>query len=225
MVGVADQSRGPMKKITTLDDPRYVKALSHPLRVRILAILEERTASPVQLAELLGASLGVVSYHVRTLERFGLIKLVRTNPVRGAVEHHYRANERPTISDESWGGAGPVAKQAYLSSFLQQVAAYTNTAAAGGGFDRADAHFSRTVAKLDAKGWAQLAKVCEQLLAKIDSIEADAAKRIAKDPHADGIVDAGLVVMLFEATRLAPPAPRRRRTSRPKTASASRRSD
>lgn len=209
-----------MKKITTLDDPRYVKALSHPLRVRILAILEERTASPVQLAELLDASLGVVSYHVRTLERFGLIKLVRTNPVRGAVEHHYRANERPTISDESWGNAAPVAKQAYLSSFLQQVAAYTSAAAAAGGFDRADAHFTRTVAKLDAKGWAQLAKACEQLLEKIDTIEADAAKRIAKDPHADGIVDAGLVILLFEAVRLAAPAPKRRRTRRPKQAAA-----
>jgi DNA-binding transcriptional ArsR family regulator len=213
-----------MKKITTLDDPRYVKALSHPLRVRILAILEERTASPVQLAELLDASLGVVSYHVRTLERFGLIKLVRTNPVRGAVEHHYRANERPTISDEGWADAAPIAKQAYLSSFLQQVSAYTSASAAAGGFDRPDAHFTRTVAKLDAKGWAQLAKACEQLLGKIDAIEAEAAKRIAKDPHADGIVDAGLVIMLFEAARLAPPQPKRRRARRPKAASV-RRSD
>lgn len=204
-----------MKKITQLDDPRYVKALSHPLRVRILAILEERTASPVQLAEQLGASLGVVSYHVRTLERLGLIKLVRTNPVRGAVEHHYRANPRPTISDEGWAAAAPVAKQAFLSSFLQQVSAYTNAAAASGGFDRADAHFTRTVARLDAKGWSQLAKACEQLLGKIDSIEADAKKRIAKDPHADGIVDAGLVVMLFEAARLAAPEPKRQRARRP----------
>jgi DNA-binding transcriptional ArsR family regulator len=222
MVGAADQSRGRMKKITTLDDPRYVKALSHPLRVRILAILEERTASPVQLAELLEASLGVVSYHVRTLERFGLIKLVRTNPVRGAVEHHYRANERPTISDEGWENAAPVAKQAFLSSYLQQVGAYTNAAAASGGFDRSDAHFSRTVAKLDGKAWSQLAKACEQLLAKIDTIEAEAAKRIAKDPHAEDIVDAGLVIMLFEATRLAPAAPRRRRTSGRKRTAVSR---
>jgi len=204
-----------MKKITQLDDPRYVKALSHPLRVRILAILEERTASPVQLAEQLGASLGVVSYHVHTLERLGLIKLVRTNPVRGAVEHHYRANPRPTISDEGWAAAAPVAKQAFLSSFLQQVSAYTNAAAAAGGFDRADAHFTRTVARLDAKGWSQLAKACEQLLGKIDSIEADAKKRIAKDPHADGIVDAGLVIMLFEAARLAAPEPKRQRARRP----------
>ena len=200
-----------MKKITTFDDPRYVKALSHPLRVRILAILDERTASPVQLAEILDASLGVVSYHVRTLERLGLIRLVRTNPVRGAVEHHYRANPRPTISDEGWGAAPPVAKQAYLSSLLQQAFAYANAAAAAGGFDRSDAHFTRTVAKLDAKGWVQLAKACEQLLTKIDSIEAESAKRIAKDPHAEGIVDAGLVMMMFEAARLAAPEPKPRR--------------
>jgi DNA-binding transcriptional ArsR family regulator len=222
MVGTRRPAPGPLKKITTLDDPRYVKALSHPLRVRILAILEERTASPVQLAEQLDASLGVVSYHVRTLERLGLIKLVRTNPVRGAVEHHYRANPRPTISDDGWDAAPPVAKQAYLSSFLQQVGAYTSAAAAAGGFDRADAHFTRTVAKLDAKGWAQLARACEQLLAKIDTLEAESAKRIAKDPHAEGIVDAGLVMMLFEAARLAPPEPKRRRTRRSQSTGARR---
>jgi len=28
-----------MKPITNIDDPRYVKAWSHPLRVRILAML------------------------------------------------------------------------------------------------------------------------------------------------------------------------------------------
>jgi hypothetical protein len=166
----------------------------------------------------LDASLGVVSYHVRTLERLERVKLVRTNPVRGAVEHHYRARARPTVSDEGWGNAAPVAKQALLSSFLQQVGTYTNAAAAAGGFDRADAHFTRTVAKLDAKGWVQLAKACEQLLAKIDKVEAESAKRIAKDPHADRIVDAGLVIMLFEAVRLAAPEPKRRRTRRPKSA-------
>ena len=75
-----------MRPVTSIDDPRYVKAMSHPLRVRILAILQERTASPVELAQVLEGTLGTVSYHVRTLERFGLIKLVRTTPVRGAVE-------------------------------------------------------------------------------------------------------------------------------------------
>jgi DNA-binding transcriptional ArsR family regulator len=194
-----------MTKPTTLNDPRYIKALSHPLRVRILAILEERTASPVQVARLLDANLGVVSYHVRTLERLGLIKLVKETPSRGAVEHHYRAHRRPTISDEAWGQAAPIAKQAYVSSFLQQVGAYTSRAAAAGGFDRANAHFTRTVAKLDQTGWDQLAKACERLLGEIDDIEQQSAKRRAEDPHAEEVLDVGLVIMLFEASRLSSP--------------------
>ena len=61
------------KPIANIDDPRYVKALAHPLRVRILAILEERPASPVELSRMLGSNLGVVSYHVRTLFDLGLL--------------------------------------------------------------------------------------------------------------------------------------------------------
>jgi DNA-binding transcriptional ArsR family regulator len=64
-----------VKPIKNIDDPRYVKALSHPIRVRVLALLEERMASPVELAEVLGVSLGSVSYHVRNLHRLGLIEL------------------------------------------------------------------------------------------------------------------------------------------------------
>jgi DNA-binding transcriptional ArsR family regulator len=74
-------------------DPRVVKALSHPLRVRILSILGARVASPTQLAEETGEPLGNVSYHVRTLAGLGLIELVSTVPRRGVLEHRYRAVE------------------------------------------------------------------------------------------------------------------------------------
>src|SRR5258708_15703347 len=100
-----------MKPITNIDDPRYVKAMSHPLRVRILAMLDERTASPVELAGWLGASLGTVAYHVRTLERMGLVELVRETRVRGAVEHHYRSCARPTVTDEPSAPAPADAQQ------------------------------------------------------------------------------------------------------------------
>ena len=72
-------------------EPHAVKALAHPLRVRALAILTEREASPSELAEELDEPLGNVSYHVRLLHDLGLIELVRTTPRRGAIEHHYRA--------------------------------------------------------------------------------------------------------------------------------------
>src|SRR4051794_37828743 len=92
--------RMPPKKTVKPDrsiDPRLIKVFAHPLRVRILAILEQRVASPSEIAGELDASLGVVSYHVRRLEALGLIKLVRTTPRRGAVEHHYRADAKHHI--------------------------------------------------------------------------------------------------------------------------------
>ena len=98
-----------MKPVTNIDDPRYVKAMSHPLRVRILAMLDERTASPVELAGWLDASLGTVAYHVRTLERMGLVELVHETRVRGAVEHHYKSVERPRVSDDAWAAAPAIA--------------------------------------------------------------------------------------------------------------------
>lgn len=194
-----------MKPIKSIDDPRYVKALSHPLRVRILAILDERKASPNQLAGWLGASLGTVAYHVRTLEKFGLVELVDETRVRGAIEHHYRARQRPTVTEHGWADASPIAKQAAVGSALELMREYAGASAAAGGFDRGDAHLSRTMMRLDAKGFAQLAKACDKLLAQADKIEADAATRIARDPHADDIVDAALGVLFFEAIKLSDP--------------------
>src|SRR4029079_7860458 len=96
--------------IENISDPRLVRAMSHPLRVRILAILDERTASPIEMSRMLRASLGVVAYHVRTLHRLGLLALEREAQVRGAVQRFYRARQRPTVSAEAWAQAPPVAK-------------------------------------------------------------------------------------------------------------------
>ena len=61
-------------------DPRLMKALSHPLRQRILQALNQRVASPAELSEELGESLGNVSYHVKILAELEAIELVRTAP-------------------------------------------------------------------------------------------------------------------------------------------------
>src|SRR3954471_23705696 len=130
---------------TAIDDPRYVKALSHPLRVRILGMLQERTASPVELADWLGARLGTRASHVRALHQLDLIELVDETRVRGAVAHHYRAKERPQLSDDAWSQASPMAKQAAVGATLQTIDEYARASAASGGFDRSDANLSRVV--------------------------------------------------------------------------------
>lgn len=195
------------KPLANIDDPRYIKAMGHPIRVRLLAMLAERTASPRELAERLGMSLGVIAYHVRTLYELGLLELVEETRVRGAVQHHYRARERPRVSDEAWGQATQIAKQAAVGSTLQIIDEYSRASAAQGGFDRADAHISRTSMRLDQKGWDQAAKAYLKLLEQLQRIEASAEQRVSKDPHAEDITNASLVLMLFESVRLSDQQP------------------
>ena len=173
-----------MKPITNIDDPRYVKAMSHPLRVRILAMLDERTASPVELAGWLGSSLGTVAYHVRTLERMGLIELVHETRVRGAVEHHYRSCRAPApVSDQAWEAAPAIAEQAAVSASLQTIDAYARAASAAGGFDHGNSHLTRTQLTLDARGWNELSRACLRLLEQVNRIEDSAKERMELNPH------------------------------------------
>jgi DNA-binding transcriptional ArsR family regulator len=85
----------PRKSNEATLDRRLIKALGHPVRVRALEVLNVRVASPSELAKELGEPLGNVAYHVKILEENDAIELVRTAPVRGALEHFYRAKVRP----------------------------------------------------------------------------------------------------------------------------------
>jgi DNA-binding transcriptional ArsR family regulator len=184
-----------------VDDPAHVQAMSHLVRVRIMAFLQERQASPTQLSEWLAASLGSVSYHVRKLHELGLIELVDETRVRGAVEHHYRAKRRVTPTAEEWANPSPVAKQATVSSQLGMLEAHTHAAGVAGGFDGPNAVIARKLARLDAKGCIALGSEARKFLERVDKIEAEAAKRLAKAGDADA-VDAGVVLLGFESPSL-----------------------
>jgi DNA-binding transcriptional ArsR family regulator len=184
--------------ISDIEDPRYVKALSHPLRVRILSMLEERDASPVQLAEHLDATLGTVAYHVRTLERLGLIEMVATHQRRGATEHVYAAREHPRFSDSAWASTNPMAKHVMIASALSQVGEFATQSAAAGGFDRSEASLTRNTLHLDAEGFTELADATRRWQQEVASVEAAAAGRMGSSGEVP--LNAGLVTMLFEAT-------------------------
>jgi DNA-binding transcriptional ArsR family regulator len=188
---------------SSFDEPSLVKALAHPMRVSILARLQERRATPRELAGWLDASLGAVSYHVRTLHKLGLIELVATTQVRGAIAHHYRAKERPRFSDESWAAASPVVKQAAVAATLATISEYTHASADADGFERDEARLQRGRLRLDEQGWKAAAEACVRLVGRLVDIEATAAERMAKNPHADGVSDGTVAIMLFEALKRA----------------------
>jgi DNA-binding transcriptional ArsR family regulator len=193
-------AQGTAKKpISDVADPRYAKALAHPLRVRILSMLEERNASPVQLSEHLDATLGTVAYHVRTLERLGLIEMVATHQRRGATEHVYAAREHPRFSSRAWAVTHPMTKHMMVASTLSQIGEVASQSAAGG-FDRAEAVIVRDTLELDDAGWAQLAEATRRWRDEAAAIERDSGKR--RKRSGGECQRAGLVVLLFEAATL-----------------------
>src|SRR4051794_11417164 len=185
------------KRITHLSDENLVRALAHPLRARILGILEERRASPRELADELDAPLGTVSYHFRTLAQLKLIKLVKKTPRRGAIEHHYEAVGPARVSDAAWAATPAIVKDEMVRSALGDLARSVNEAAALGGFDRADSHLTRSHLTLDDRGWLELGDALMKLMAKAEKIEAASQKRLRRPDHGEERRST-LVMMLFE---------------------------
>jgi DNA-binding transcriptional ArsR family regulator len=186
-----------VKAITNLNEPSLVRALAHPLRAQLLGVLQERRASPRELAEEFDVPLQNVSYHVRRLADLKLIKLVKKTPRRGAIEHHYEATSAAAISDQTWGAAPSIVKKAMVASALDEVGRSVGEAAAVGGFDRPDAHLSRNRVVLDDRGWEELADALMKLIERANRISEQSEQRLKRADH-EGERRASLVMMLFE---------------------------
>jgi DNA-binding transcriptional ArsR family regulator len=109
------------------------KALSHPLRMRILRLCLDQAMTNKQLAEWLGKDPGTVLHHVRTLVKTGfLIPDEVRQGEKGALEKPYRATGMSwTLSlEESPVPAGRDA-QAMLEAFRAELAEAGPDAASG----------------------------------------------------------------------------------------------
>jgi DNA-binding transcriptional ArsR family regulator len=189
-------------------DQRIMKALSHPLRVRMLTLLNQKVSSPSELAHELDEPLGNVSYHMRFLADLKMVKLVRTEPRRGAVEHYYQALEPPQVSGDDWAQLPASLRRALSDGVLGQIAKDLNSAAKNGGFDRDNMHVSRKTMLLDQQGWDELSSVLTDLERRARAIQDQSAKRLKKAGDSAGIPTA-LAMMQFEGGMAE--APRRSR--------------
>ena len=183
-----------------LVDPRIAKALSHPMRARILGILDERVASPNEIAEMIDERLPNVSYHVRALLDLGCIELVDTAQRRGAIEHYYKAVVRPFFSDRDWKRLPRSGRQAISDVALKVVWEDVSAAMKAGTFDsRSDRHLSHNDITLDEQGWREVRDVLAGVLDEVNKIEAASASRL-KQSGEDG-VSTTVVAMQFESPR------------------------
>src|SRR3954453_3077894 len=132
---MAEAETHPAKDSGELDEA-LLRAISHPLRHRLLGMLDGRTASPNMLARELGLPPGRGVYPIRRLSDPGAIELVRTEPRRGALEHFYRAVTTVWFSESDWQKLPRSARRGILGQNLQHIFSSVPAAAGGGRWGR-----------------------------------------------------------------------------------------
>jgi len=161
-------------------DQRLVRALGHPLRVKILEVVQLRKASPSELTDLLEAPLGNVAYHVRVLEKCGCIEQIATARRRGAVEHYFRARPRSYIGHQDWRKVPKSLRDgvtgAALGTFFDKAA---DALEAGTMDARDDTTLNWMPMAVDEAGWAEVTAVFEAVTNRLEAIHALCRRRMA----------------------------------------------
>jgi DNA-binding transcriptional ArsR family regulator len=73
--------------MSSLDE---LRATAHPIRLRLLSLLTGAAMSAAEAGRELGYSQATASYHLRVLERAGLVRVVETVRLRGGEAKRYR---------------------------------------------------------------------------------------------------------------------------------------
>ena len=107
----------PRKRTVELTDPRALRALAHPIRLRLLgALRREGPLTATQAGALLGEVPASASFHLRQLARYGLVEEAPGG----------RGRERPwqaTASFTSWSIAGAPPEAMIADQMLSSVVA------------------------------------------------------------------------------------------------------
>lgn len=188
-------------------DGDMAKALAHPMRVKILAALNKWVLSPSGFAKRFGLKLQNVSYHFRALQKYGCIEEVESRPVRGAIEHFYRAKKRVLFDGKAWDELPPSIKAQIsggaFSDFLEAVAA----AMRAGTFDSSDERVLVWLqGRLDKRGWKDAIAAHWKLIHMMEAVFKESAVRLAETEDPEGGIVGTYGVFLFESP---PPEPER----------------
>lgn len=116
----AEQTSADVKKPAA--NAREIKALAHPLRLRILRLCGLHELTNKQLSDRLDQDPGTVLYHVRQLLSTGFLEPaeVRTGE-SGALEKPYRSTGRSWNLDTALGEAGPGGPLAPVEAFREEM--------------------------------------------------------------------------------------------------------
>ena len=180
----AEKGKAATKKKQTgsrdVVDHALMRGLSHPLRTRILAILNERVSSPNQLSKELHEGLSQVSYHVEKLTKLGLIEMVKTEPRRGAVEHFYRGVRQILVPRSAWKDLPLSILSGISAQILENFFDDAQGSIEAGIFEDPDSYAGWSPLILDREGFKRIDELANEFLEAIFDVQAEASGRLAE---------------------------------------------
>jgi DNA-binding transcriptional ArsR family regulator len=100
-----------------LSDPKAIRALAHPARLAVLEVLlQGRELTATQCAQIAGLSPSAMSYHLRAMERWGLVERAATAP--SGRERPWRGKGTGLRVESAAPAATVAAEQALLVTVL-----------------------------------------------------------------------------------------------------------
>jgi hypothetical protein len=170
------RAKVPLKKIV---DQRLIDGLSHPIRGHVLSVLNERIASPAEVAQEVGVDVNYINYHFEKLREIGFIELAWIEPKRGAKEHFYRAKTAFFIDDRECALLPASIRSAISADLFQSILDDVVRALKAGTFACDDVHVSWTTRRVDAKGFGDLNALLLETLERALAIAGESAERLA----------------------------------------------
>jgi DNA-binding transcriptional ArsR family regulator len=159
-----------------------LRAMAHPIRLRIMSLLTGASLTAAEVARELGISHANASYHLRNLLTGGLIIAAGEEKIRGGVAKRYRYNvrhdrERPHSDDELRADYAAIAQELLRRT---RVARFAKT-----GNLLADADLW-----VEPEKWNELRRRIHQAVSELHDV--------AQPPRTPGTIRTGTTVAMFE---------------------------
>jgi len=104
-----------------IENIEQLRAIADLLRLRIIDLLKTQPMTVTQLGEALGEAPARVHYHVRELEKVGLLRLVETREKGGILEKYYQPVARDIAVEKQLLSAPPADAVTVMSTVLSQM--------------------------------------------------------------------------------------------------------
>lgn len=78
-----------INEVLVVNSLEQIKALSSPYRIKIIETFDNKPASAKDISTRMGEPHGRVNYHIKTLAKVGILKLVDVSVKQGVVEKYY----------------------------------------------------------------------------------------------------------------------------------------